>query len=185
MDCATSRWHQYPASPVYGHSCHHTCEEIYIGNAPWRVSDLLPLFYAWSEQFFQGPGCCGQTGAPIWAAALWSLPAQALTTPWGLGGPGPPRPTSFGDCYWIPWKSLLGGPPVALGWQAQPGQPQSLWAIQWNGSLSCADRWVLLRTPDVIVCGSLSAPLLQATGDLALVPLACGPTYSVLWHLLC
>ena len=158
-DCVTSGWHEYPASPGYGSSCHHTYEEVYIGNSPWRATDLLPRFYVWSKQFCPGPGCCGQTGVPIWAATLWPVPVQAQTTIWGLGGPGPPRPISFGVCYWIPWKSLLGGPPVALGWQGQPAQPQSLWGFLQNGCLSCVNRWVPLRTQDEVLCRSPSVLL--------------------------
>ena len=103
--------------------------EVYVSNTPWRASSLLPLFYAWSEQFCPGPGHCRQTGVPIWAAAPWPVPALVWATPWGLRGLGPPRPILFGVCYWIPQKSLLGGPLVAPGWQGLPVQPQSLWGF--------------------------------------------------------
>ena len=115
MDCVTSGWHQYPSFPGYGPSHCHTCEEVYIGNTSWRVFNLSPLFYAWSEQFYPGPGHCGQTGVPIWAAALWLVPALVWATPWDLGGQGPLRPIPFWVWYWVPWKSLLGGPPVVPG----------------------------------------------------------------------
>ena len=113
---------------------------VYISSALWRVSNLLPLFYAWSEQFCPGLGCCTQTGVPIWAAILWSASGPVWAILWGLGDPGPTRPIPFGIFHWIPQKSWWGGLPVAPGWQGHPSQPQPLWGFPWNGCLSCADR---------------------------------------------
>ena len=66
----------------------------------------------------------------------------------------------FGDCYWIPWKPLLGGPPVALGWQGLLVQPQYLQGFLWNGCLSCTDRLVPSRTLNVVLHRSPSVLLL-------------------------
>ena len=118
-------------------SHHHTCGEVYVGSTLWRVSDPLCLIYAWSEQFCPVPGCCTQTGVPIWAAILWpaSVPIWAMLS--GLVGPGPPRPILFGVCHWPPQKSLLGGLLVAPGWQGQLVQPQPLLGFPQDGCLSC------------------------------------------------
>ena len=180
MECVTSGWCQYPTFPGYGPSNHHTCEEVYVSNTPWRASDLLPQFYVWSEQFYPGPGCCRQTDVPIWAAAPSAVPAQVRVTPWDLGDPGPPR--------------LI---PFAIGFLQSPCQEDHWWHLVGRHDLAnhslCRDfdgtgvkvahRWVPSSTPDVVLHMSQSVQLLWATRDLALVPWACGPTYSVLWHL--
>ena len=47
MDCVTFGWHQDPTSPGDGLSQHHTYVGVYIGNAPWRESDLSTWSGAW------------------------------------------------------------------------------------------------------------------------------------------
>ena len=107
MDCATSWWHQYPASPEDGPSCCHTYG-VYIGNAPWRASDLLTLSSAWSRMFCPGPGHCRQIGVTIWVAAPWPVPVLLWATPWDPWGSMPPASISSGAHKQTLPRSLLG-----------------------------------------------------------------------------
>ena len=122
MDCMIFGWHQCPAYPRDGPSCHCTYEEVCVSNTPWRESNLLTLIL-----------CLIKAVLPryrsLWANRCSHLSSSSLACPCsGLGHC--PRPWRSRASRIHPFcgvlmdspKSLLGGPLVVLGWQAWPGQ---------------------------------------------------------------